>query len=282
MEHKHLDLMYITNRTEVAKIADAAGVDRVWIDLEYKGKEERQKGMNSVKSKHRIDDILKIKPLLENSELMVRINPLDSESKEEIEKVIAYGADYVMLPMYRSADEVQQFISYINGRAKTILLLETKEAADNIKTYIDLPGINEVHIGLNDLHLAYKKKFMFELLVDGTVEKLCNELKKHSKKFGFGGFARIGHGVLPAELILTEHYALGSTMAILSRGFCDANTIENPENIRDSFSQGVAHIREYEDIVQNYTRTEFEENHEKMKKIIMQIVEEKEKEECRI
>ena len=37
-----LKLMYITNNPEVAKIADETGVDRVWIDLESKGKELRQ------------------------------------------------------------------------------------------------------------------------------------------------------------------------------------------------------------------------------------------------
>lgn len=30
-----LKLMYITNRTNVAEIADQTGVDRIFIDLEY-------------------------------------------------------------------------------------------------------------------------------------------------------------------------------------------------------------------------------------------------------
>ena len=37
-----LTLMYITNNPDVALIAQKYGVDRIWIDLEYKGKEERQ------------------------------------------------------------------------------------------------------------------------------------------------------------------------------------------------------------------------------------------------
>ena len=45
-----LQLMYITNNPQIAKIADDTGVDRIWIDLEQLGKEERQKGMNTVKS----------------------------------------------------------------------------------------------------------------------------------------------------------------------------------------------------------------------------------------
>ena len=97
-----ITLMYITNRPDVARLAQDAGVDRIWIDLEVKGKEERQKGMNTVKSKHSIDDIAKIKPILNTSQLMVRVNPLDDESENEINRVIEEGAEYVMLPMFRT------------------------------------------------------------------------------------------------------------------------------------------------------------------------------------
>ena len=53
-----LKLMYITNDLQVALIAQKYGVDRIWIDLETKGKEERQKGRNSVKSQHKVEDFL--------------------------------------------------------------------------------------------------------------------------------------------------------------------------------------------------------------------------------
>ena len=63
-----LRLMYITNNPDVAKIADEAGVDRVWIDLESKGKELRQpKNLNTVLSKHKISDIKKVKKVLKKS-----------------------------------------------------------------------------------------------------------------------------------------------------------------------------------------------------------------------
>ena len=52
-----LKLMYITNDLPVALIAQKYGVDRVWIDLETLGKEERQKNRDSVKSHHTVEDI---------------------------------------------------------------------------------------------------------------------------------------------------------------------------------------------------------------------------------
>ena len=35
-----LKLMYITNQPDVAQIAEAAGVDRIFVDMEYIGKFE--------------------------------------------------------------------------------------------------------------------------------------------------------------------------------------------------------------------------------------------------
>lgn len=75
-----LKLMYITNDPEVALIAEKYGVDRIWIDLETLGKEERQKDMDTVKSEHTIEDIEKIKPLLSTSEMLVRVNPWNERS----------------------------------------------------------------------------------------------------------------------------------------------------------------------------------------------------------
>ena len=57
-----LKLMYITNSVDVALIAEKYGVDRIWIDLETLGKQERQGHIDSVKSKHSINDIKKISP----------------------------------------------------------------------------------------------------------------------------------------------------------------------------------------------------------------------------
>lgn len=268
-----ITLMYITNDVRLAKIAQDAGVDRVWIDMEYIGKEQRQAGMNTVKSNHTVEDVRRLRPVVISSALQVRVNPLGDYSEKEIEEVVEAGADYIMLPMFKTREDVEKFISLVGGRAKTILLLETKEAAENIEEYIDLPGIDEIHIGLNDLHLAYGKTFMFELIVDGTVERLAKVLREHNIRFGFGGMARIGYGMLPAEKILTQHYAWGSQMAILSRGFCDANLVSDPETVREDFIVGVRKIREKEKEIESYTEADFAKNYTEIGPIVSSIVE---------
>ena len=266
-----LKLMYITNNKNVAYIADRNGVDRVWIDLETLGKEERQKGLNTVKSHHRITDISVIKPVLKDAELLVRINPINKNTEKEIEEVIQRGADNIMLPMFKTKAEVEKFLNYINGRTKNILLLETRESVENLEEILSVKGIDEVHIGLNDLHLAYKKKFMFELLADGLVEKICKILKDKNLKFGFGGIAGIGKGTLPAENILAEHYRLESQAVILSRSFCncDEKSIEEVEHI---FCQGVRQIRDYENRLLSFTKRDFEINRLNVKKIVNKII----------
>ena len=268
-----ITLMYITNDPNIAAIAQNAGVDRIWIDMEYKGKESRQPGMNTVKSNHTVEDIKKLRPILNSSALQVRINPLDECSQKEIDDVVAAGADYIMLPMFKIKDDVERFISLVDGRAKTILLLETVDAAKNLESYVDLPGIDEIHIGLNDLHLDYKKNFMFELLADGTVDRLASVLRAHGIKFGFGGIARLGYGMLPAEYIIREHYRLGSSAAILSRSFANANNISDINELTQIFETEIIKIREFENTVTKYTPDQFEANRLETIKFVNKICE---------
>ena len=267
--------MYITNKPDIARVAQSAGVDRIWIDLEILGKEERQGHVDSVKSHHSIEDIALIKPLLNRSELLVRVNPINPNSKDEINRVVENGADIVMLPMFKTKEEVQFFIDCINKRARTLLLLETKEAAKNVDEILSVKGIDEIHIGLNDLHLAYKMKFMFELLADGTVEQLCSKFKVKGLPYGFGGIARLGYGDLPAEYVIAEHHRLGSSMAILSRSFCNADKIDDISKVAEFFKLGVSEIKRYETRLKTKDVVFFEHNRRLVCDIVRKIVNKK-------
>lgn len=267
-----LTLMYITNNPAVAMVAEKNGVQRIWVDLETLGKEERQRNMNSVKSRHCIHDIEVISDILTTSEMLVRVNPINETSRDEIDRVIDAGADMVMLPMWKTKEEVKAFLNFVRGRAKTSLLLETREAAENIDEIIAMGGFDEIHIGLNDLHLGYGLTFMFELLADGTVEKLCNKFKEAGIPYGFGGIARIGEGMLPAEKIVMEHYRLGSTRAILSRSFCNAEEIKDIRIIESVFSENMARLREYEKSIAFISDEEYTENTKAVKRCVAEIV----------
>lgn len=265
-----LTVFYITNNLDIALIAEKAGVDRIWVDLETLGKEERQKGINSVKSHHTIHDIEIIAPRLTKAQMLVRINPWNPNSKDEIEKVIQAGADIIMLPMWKSVDEVKNFIDAVNGRVKTTLLLETKEAEECLDDVLELSGIDEIHVGLNDLHLSYKLTFMFELLTNGTVERIVNKIKQKNIPYGFGGVSHLGDGMIPAEMIIKEHYRLGSTRVILSRGFCDQT--KPLAEIRIDFEKNMNEFRRFE---KEFDRSSFEDNRKELIKRVNLVVEAK-------
>lgn len=260
-----LKLMYITNSPDVAKIAEAAGVDRIFVDMEYIGKANRQGGMDTVQSHHTVQDIENIKRAVNKADVMVRVNPIHEateeycSSKDEIDAAIKAGADIIMLPYFKTDDEVKTFVELVDGRAKTLPLVETPEAVEVIDEILTIDGIDEIYVGLNDLSLGYGKKFMFELLSDGTVEKLCLKFKLAGIPYGFGGMAAVGTGTLPAENILVEHYRLGSTCVILSRSFCNTNKITDLDEIRVIFNNGVKAIREKENEVEQQVRY-FREN----------------------
>ncbi len=240
-----LKLMYITNRPEVAEIAYEAGVDRIFVDLETIGKSERQGGMDTVQSHHTLDDVSFIRHAFKG-ELLVRSNHIYEGSKDEIDCIIESGADVVMLPYFKSVNDAAKFIDIVNGRAKVSLLVETAEAVNKLDGILELDGVDEIHVGLNDLHLAYGMKFMFELVADGTIERLAKLVLASGKRFGFGGIAGVGKGMIPAEMVIREHYRLGSTCAILSRAFCNTNIVTDLNQIRETFISGVKAIRDVE------------------------------------
>lgn len=262
----HIKLMYITNRPEIASIAEKAGVDRIFIDMEYIGKHLRQGGMDTVQSRHTLKDIQNIRNTLQQAELLVRCNPIHDktadhgDSREEIEGILENGAQVVMLPYFKTASEVETFVRLVDGRAKTLPLVETREAAENIGEILQVDGIDEIYIGLNDMSLAYGYKFMFQPLANGTVDRLADEIRKKGISFGFGGIAALNGGMLPGSYVLKEHYRLGSSRVILSRSFCNTDKVTDLGEVRRIFESGVKEIRDLEHICQT-TRIDYEENH---------------------
>jgi len=218
-EAKLMNLFFITNSVPLAQFAVDNGADRIFVDLEVLGKNERQGHLDTLISRHSVNDVAAVRAVVPAGRLLVRINPINEHTVDEVEQVIEAGADIIMLPMFRTPREVELFVAAVNGRARTTLLVETVGAMESLHECVSVRGVNEVHIGLNDLHLELRRRFMFELLADGTVDRMAQVLNDALIPFGIGGVARVGEGLLPAELILAEHARLGSSAAILSRTF---------------------------------------------------------------
>lgn len=216
---KHLQLMILADDPQSAIAAQNAGIDRIFYDLEYIGKAARQAGRNAVLSHNDIDLIPELRKVIATSRLLVRTNPIHAYSKEEVEKAIGYGADILMLPMVMDQHDVEQYVSLVSGKAKVCIMIETAAAMARLDKILAVPGVDEIFIGLNDLHISMGLTFMFELLSGGLVEYIADKCNRVGVPFGFGGIARIGEGNLPSDYILGEHVRLGSTSVILSRTF---------------------------------------------------------------
>ena len=261
-----LNLMYITKRPEVAKVAENAGVDWIFVDMEFIGKDSRQGGLDTVQNHHTIADVKTIKGAVKKSKVLVRVNPIHDtltnymSSKEEIDLAVDAGADILMLPYFKTVEEVKCFIDYVGGRAKTCLLLETPEAVAKIDEILALSGIDMIHIGLNDLHLAMGMKFMFELLADGTVDELADKIKAKGIPFGFGGLATLDGGDMPGAMVLKEHVRLGSSMVIISRSFCNTDVVTDLNEVKRIFDNGIQDIRKMEQEVSTKRKDYFENN----------------------
>ncbi|MDA9220837.1 HpcH/HpaI aldolase/citrate lyase family protein [Gammaproteobacteria bacterium] len=215
-----LKKIFFTGDVNKAIKAESSGVERILIDLEILGKFERQGDRDTRKSILTPQAIKPVSNALTSSELMVRINPLNKMTMSEIDFAITSGAQSIMLPMFEHVSEVAEFISLVNGRAKTILLLETKKALASVVEIVALKNIDELHIGLNDLHLQLNSGFMFDLLVDGTVDKIATACRANCLPFGIGGVGPIGfEGRLSPVLVLAAHAYFGSKTVILSRAF---------------------------------------------------------------
>jgi 2-keto-3-deoxy-L-rhamnonate aldolase RhmA len=240
-----MNLLYITNNVSVAKAADAAGVDEIFIDLEIHGKEDRQLGRNTIISKHEIEDIPRIKSVVSSASILVRCNPVGDWTADEIDRIINAGADTVMLPFFKNEKEVEYFMDCVAGRTRTCLLVETIGALENLDLILSVEGVDRIHIGLNDLHIAYKSSFMFEPFINGKIDKATNIARQHGVKFGIGGIAKIGSSLKPSpECLLAEHERLGSSAVILSRSFLNTDDTTHASNISSQFATGVSAIRE--------------------------------------
>ena len=268
-----LRLMFITNQVDIARIAETAGVDRIFVDMETVGKAERQGGMDTVQSHHTVQDVRNMRAALAKAQLFVRVNQIYENSQQEIDAVVAAGADIIMLPYFKTVQQVAQFLQFVNGRAKTCLLFETPESVERVEEILALKGIDECYIGLNDLHLGYQRKFMFELLADGTVDSLCGKFAEAGKEFGFGGIARIGSGMLSADMILAEHIRLGSSIVILSRSFCNTAQMADLSEIQEIFMTEVRKLREAEQQYENREAAFYQNNHRDVQRIVAQITE---------
>jgi hypothetical protein len=181
-------LTLLTSDPVVAANADAAGVDRIGLDFERLGKAKRQADVNGRVSDHTWDELTSIARSLVHADLFLRLDPLHDNTRDDVERALEAGVRVLMLPFFRTAEEVDGFTRAVRGRAKAVILLETAAAAVRIQDILTVQGVDEVMFGLNDLRLQFGVANHFEVLASPVIEALAAEVRRAGLPLAIGGW----------------------------------------------------------------------------------------------
>jgi hypothetical protein len=221
-------LTLVTSDPSLAAAADRSDVDYIGIDLDVLGKAARQSDEDSRLSDHKAEDLATIGGSVTKAKLFARVNPINSQTPFEIENVLRRGAQAIMLPYFRTVEEVAQFVGMVGKRAQISILLETASAAVRIREIVAVPGIQEVVVGLNDLRRELGVANHFEVLASPLLDALAREVRDAGLALAVGGVADPGDNALPIppDLVLAQYPRLGATGAWLSRSLLRRVTSE--------------------------------------------------------
>jgi hypothetical protein len=209
-----------TNDPDRAAWADRAGINRIGLDLETLGKSERQAGLGTWISLHKLEDLDGIRPRIERAELFVRLNRLHEGSKAEAEALLDRGVDVIMLPNFTTAEEVAEFLRLVNNRARVVPLVERLAAIDTLAELAAL-GVEEIHVGLNDLSIDLGFSNRLAVLAAPVADRIAQEARAAGLKLGLGGLGRPMDETLPvpSDLVYAQHVRLGASGGIIARSF---------------------------------------------------------------
>ena len=210
-----------TDDPRLAARADAAGVDRVGVDLETIGKAERQAGRGTWISGHRLEDLGPLRATLTRAKLFARVNPLHDDSAAELDAVLDAGVEVVMLPMFAGAEEVARFCELVAGRARVVLLLETVAGLRALPWILDIPGVDELHVGINDMALDMGLQNRFAVMARHEIDAAAQLAHAAGVVFGIAGVGRVDDDSLPipSDLVYAQYARLGARSALLARSF---------------------------------------------------------------
>ena len=266
-----MNTILITKDPKIAKYSIDSGVNLIMVDLEFIGKKDRQKNFDTILSTHSIDDVKIISETIPNSNLIVRVNPINENTESEIESVLEYMPKYIMLPMFKNKNDLIHVLKIIDGRSLLIPLIELPTAFMKLEDYLDLKNIGFFYFGLNDINIKMGNQFLFESIAYDLLKPYFDLLNKKKLSFGFGGMAKLNEGMLPGKLVLSEHIRHKSNYVILSRAF------HNNSSTYDEFKKNVDLKNEIQ-LIENYINENknneklLDDNHLKLKNVVSNIV----------
>lgn len=198
-------------------VAAAPTVDALMVDHEGTDKSVRQDGYDTEINRP-CDRQLDFVRALQPRGVIVRIPAWHHPDRpDRLARALACGVDQLMLPMASSVAEVEAFLRAIDGQALGIVQIETLELLGEVDALRELPWA-DLYLGLNDLMIARGDRSLFRPLVDGTVDRLREQLAP--RRFGFGGLTAIDRGApVPTRELMAVMVATQCSMTLLRRSF---------------------------------------------------------------
>lgn len=236
-----IKLTLLSREPQWIEAAEAAGVERIGIDIESIGKRSRQaKSLQSRISDHQLSDLRTLTRLVKQAVPFVRLNSLHDGSRDEINAAIDLGARSLMLPYFRHTEDAERFVGLVAGRAEVSLLVETGAAMMRMQELTKLSGIREIMIGMNDLHWDLQLSTPFEVVVSEILSCVSDQVRNAGLCFGLGGLASHGTPGLSVspDLILARYAQLRVGSSWLSRSFF------TPDLTPANFSTALTKLRE--------------------------------------
>ena len=211
-----LDLLLFAGDPLTDAQAVAAGFRRFVVDWEWRGKDQRQSGADTEINHHTPETLRRLRAV-DTDERWCRLNRFGPWTPEEVETALEAGATHVLLPMVEHPREAERLVALVAGRVCPGILVETVAACAHARELAQVP-LGAVYVGLNDLAISRGRRFIFDAVADGTVERLRDVF--HPPRFGFGGMTVLDGGrPVPARLLLAEMARLHCSFTFLRRSF---------------------------------------------------------------
>jgi hypothetical protein len=218
---RHFVFTLWTADPDLARQADASGIDRIGVDLERLGKAQRQAGRGTWISPHTERDLVRVGAELERASLFARLNPLHEGTQREVDAALAAETRVLMLPMVTEPDEAERFVACVQGRAEVVLLVEHVEGIRRLDRLVAVAGVDEIHVGLNDLALSLGRPNRWLVFEDELLVTAGRIVRAAGLRFGLGGIGRVDDTSLPvpSDLVYAQYPRIGATAALLARSF---------------------------------------------------------------
>ncbi len=211
-----LQLSLFTTDAQLAGAAEAAGIDGLVVDWERADKRDRQSGHPTQIGCDTPDDARRLAAAA-RIPVTVRIDNVPGQLGAQVDLALDCGARRIMLPMAASVAEVERFLRTVDGRALTLVQIETQPLVDQCAGLASLPW-DCAYIGLNDLMISRGADWLWWPLLDGTVEHIYRTLE--GRAVGFGGVTVLGGGSpIPFVHLLGEMARLGCRLSFLRQSF---------------------------------------------------------------